>query len=70
MTPGAKPQAWGVTPQKQQSPGAAPAAQPAPISWLEPASLSAHGQVSRQVWHGILTLSICVSVCLSACLSV
>ena len=45
-TPGAKPQAWGVTPPRQQSSGPTPAAQPPAISWLEPAALSSHGQVN------------------------
>ena len=50
-TPGVKPQAWGITPQKQLTPGTATPAVPAPISWLEPSALSAHSQVRVGHFH-------------------
>ena len=49
--PGAKPQAWGITPQKQATPSAAAPAVPAPVSWLEPSALSAHSQVSARRFY-------------------
>ena len=50
-TPGVKLQAWGITSQKQLTPGTAMPVAPAPISWLEPSALSAHSQVSVGHFH-------------------
>ncbi|CAK0785380.1 hypothetical protein CVIRNUC_008588 [Coccomyxa viridis] len=47
-TPGVKLQAWGITSQKQLTPGTAMPVAPAPISWLEPSALSAHSQEGKR----------------------